>query len=117
MRRPYPDGRPPSIRDFMAFEEHIVNARRNRGLEVPLEWYEIPVFYFANPGAVYRDGDEIPKPRDTERLDYELSVIEKMGYASYFLIVWDFVRFANEQQIPCQARGSACLIARPSIRI
>jgi DNA polymerase-3 subunit alpha len=43
-----------------------------------------------------------------ERLDYELSVIEKMGYASYFLIVWDFVRFANEQQIPCQARGSAC---------
>ncbi|HEV7998710.1 MAG TPA: DNA polymerase III subunit alpha, partial [Planctomycetaceae bacterium] len=43
-----------------------------------------------------------------ERLDYELGVIEKMGYASYFLIVWDFVRFANEQQIPCQARGSAC---------
>ena len=49
----------------MAFEEHIVNARRNRGLEVPPEWYEIPVFYFTNPGAVYRDGDEIPKPPDT----------------------------------------------------
>jgi len=43
-----------------------------------------------------------------ERLEYELGIIEKMGYASYFLIVWDFVRFANEQQIPCQARGSAC---------
>jgi DNA polymerase III subunit alpha len=43
-----------------------------------------------------------------DRLDFELSVIEKMGYASYFLIVWDFVRFANEQEIPCQARGSAC---------
>jgi DNA polymerase III subunit alpha len=47
-------------------------------------------------------------PVHRERLDYELGVIEKMGYASYFLIVWDFVRFANEQQIPCQARGSAC---------
>jgi DNA polymerase-3 subunit alpha len=47
-------------------------------------------------------------PAHRERLDYELGVIEKMGYASYFLIVWDFVRFANEQQIPCQARGSAC---------
>ena len=34
--------------------------------------------------------------------------IEKMGYASYFLIVWDFVRFAAENEIPCQARGSAC---------
>jgi hypothetical protein len=35
MRRPYPEGRPPSIRDFMAFEEHISNARANRGQEVP----------------------------------------------------------------------------------
>jgi DNA polymerase-3 subunit alpha len=43
-----------------------------------------------------------------ERLDYELSVIEPKGYASYFLIVWDFVRFAKEKGIPCGARGSAC---------
>ncbi|MEZ6048439.1 MAG: DNA polymerase III subunit alpha [Planctomycetaceae bacterium] len=43
-----------------------------------------------------------------KRLKYELSVIEKMGYASYFLIVWDFVRFAEENGIPCTARGSAC---------
>jgi hypothetical protein len=52
MRRPYPEGRPPSIRDFMAFEEHVVNARRNRPgppREVPPAWYEIPVFYFTNP--------------------------------------------------------------------
>ncbi len=35
-----------------------------------------------------------------ERLDYELGVIEKMGYSSYFLIVWDFVRFAMEEDIP-----------------
>ncbi len=43
-----------------------------------------------------------------ERLDYELSIIEQKGYASYFLIVWDFVRFAKENEIPCGARGSAC---------
>ncbi len=42
------------------------------------------------------------------RLDYELSIIDRMGFSSYFLIVWDFVRFADESNIPCQARGSAC---------
>ena len=33
---------PPSVRDFMAFEEHVANARRLRGSEVPKEWYEVP---------------------------------------------------------------------------
>ncbi len=42
------------------------------------------------------------------RLKYELSVIEDKGYASYFLIVWDFVEFARRNEIPCGARGSAC---------
>ncbi|MCA9117620.1 MAG: DNA polymerase III subunit alpha, partial [Planctomycetaceae bacterium] len=43
-----------------------------------------------------------------ERLDRELAVINKLGFADYFLIVWDFVRFAKENGIPCTARGSAC---------
>ncbi len=43
-----------------------------------------------------------------DRLNYELSVIESKGYASYFLIVWDFVEFARRNGIPCGARGSAC---------
>ncbi|MCA9049133.1 MAG: DNA polymerase III subunit alpha, partial [Planctomycetaceae bacterium] len=43
-----------------------------------------------------------------KRLKYELSVIESKGYASYFLIVWDFVEFARRNGIPCGARGSAC---------
>ncbi len=47
--------------------------------------------------------DEVT-PEHRARLEYELGVIEKMGYASYFLIVWDFVRFAAENEIPCQAR-------------
>ncbi|HUG89644.1 MAG TPA: DNA polymerase III subunit alpha [Planctomycetaceae bacterium] len=56
---------------------------------------------------VERYGEEVSDVH-RHRLDYELRVIEQMGYASYFLIVWDFVRFAAEQKIPCQARGSAC---------
>ncbi len=49
-----------------------------------------------------------PEPKYRERLDFELGVIEKMGYPSYFLIVWDFARFARDKGIPCTARGSAC---------
>ena len=93
MRRAYPDGRPPSIRDFMAFEEHVRNARALSGRDVPPEWYEIPVFYFTNPGAVYGDGDDIPVPADTEMLDYELElacVIGPDGRPEGFTIMNDF---------------------------
>jgi len=43
----------------------------------------------------------------TSRLSYELSVIGKMGFVDYFLIVWDFIRFAKKQDIPVgPGRGS-----------
>ena len=43
-----------------------------------------------------------------KRLEYELSVIEKTGFSGYFLIVWDFIRFAKDQSIPVgPGRGSA----------
>ncbi len=42
----------------------------------------------------------------TARLERELDVIDKLGFANYFLIVWDFVRFAREEGIPATARGS-----------
>ncbi len=42
-----------------------------------------------------------------ERLDYELSVIHKMGFDTYFLIVWDLCRFARQRGIWYNARGSA----------
>jgi fumarylacetoacetate (FAA) hydrolase len=70
---------PPSVRDFYAFEQHVKTARASRGLEVPLEWYEIPVFYFSNPAAIYGPGDEIQKPPDTDELDYELEVAAIIG--------------------------------------
>ena len=47
-------------------------------------------------------------PEITERLAFELAVIEKMGYSSYFLIVWDFIDHARRHQIPVvPGRGSA----------
>jgi DNA polymerase-3 subunit alpha len=49
---------------------------------------------------------ENPRPGVFERLNHELGVISHMGYSAYFLIVWDFVRFAREQGIPSTARGS-----------
>jgi len=45
-------------------------------------------------------------PEMQERLDTELGVIEQMGYVDYFLIVWDFARFAHEKGIPIGMRGS-----------
>ncbi|MFA9397515.1 MAG: DNA polymerase III subunit alpha [Clostridiaceae bacterium] len=43
-----------------------------------------------------------------ERLEYELSIIKKMGYVDYFLIVWDFIRYADENEIMTgPGRGSA----------
>jgi len=55
--------------------------------------------------------DRLYKPVTSEvreRLEYELSVIRRMGYSTYFLIVWDFVRFAHEEGVPVgPGRGSA----------
>lgn len=46
-------------------------------------------------------------PQVVRRLNYELSIVEEMGLAAYFLIVWDIVRFCRERRIPCVGRGSA----------
>jgi DNA polymerase-3 subunit alpha len=58
-------------------------------------------------GLRKRYGDA-PSDAARDRLEHELDIICSMGFAGYFLIVWDFVRFAREQGIPAQARGSAC---------
>jgi len=55
-------------------------------------------------GARRRYGDVTG--RVSERLDRELQVIESKGFASYFLIVWDFCKYAHERNIPIGARGS-----------
>jgi len=51
---------------------------------------------------------EAIEPAYGERLDFELQVMEQMGFPTYFLVVWDYIRFAREQGIPVgPGRGSA----------
>jgi len=47
-------------------------------------------------------------PEARRRLEHELDVIHQTGYETYFLIVWDFVRFCHENNIPVGTRGSGC---------
>src|SRR5919202_3073930 len=75
-----PVPRPPSVRDFYAFEEHVRNAARVTGRAgVPDEWYELPVFYYSNPAAIYGPDDEVPYPGGSNELDYELEVAAVVG--------------------------------------
>ena len=83
--------------------------------------YDVPEGYdswtylnkLCEDGLAARYGDENQPAGDTglslrERLDYELDVIKTMGYIDYFLIVWDFINYARENDIPVgPGRGSA----------
>ena len=61
--------------------------------------------YISNEGLKKRYGD--PPKEYQERLDYELSVIKKMKFPGYFLIVWDYVHWAKEHGVPVgPGRGS-----------
>ncbi len=54
LRAPVPQ--PPSVRDFLSFEEHAKNACAAFGRDVDPVWYSQPVFYFTNPAAVRGPG-------------------------------------------------------------
>ncbi len=57
-------------------------------------------------GLIWRYGTTEVEPAVRQRLEYELSVIIKKNFCSYFLIVWDFCNFARDNGIPVGARGS-----------
>jgi error-prone DNA polymerase len=59
----------------------------------------------AQAGALSKYGHITPKV--SHRLEHELETINKLGFCSYFLVVWDIIRWAREGGIRCQARGSA----------
>ena len=57
-------------------------------------------------GLLRRYGEH-PDPALQQRLDYEIATISQMGYVNYYLIVWDFVRYAKSVGIPVgPGRGS-----------
>src|SRR4051794_12567058 len=101
--------------------EAIRNSRRiaeMTDLELPLGQLRIPHFPVPEGQTVetwlraecergLRERYGTVTPELQQRLDYELGVIISMGYAGYFLIVADFVRFAREQRIQTTCRGSA----------
>jgi fumarylacetoacetate (FAA) hydrolase len=66
--------RPPSIRDFYAFEGHVRTMWERRGGEVPETWYRLPIFYFSNVSEVRGPDDPIWSPAASVELDYELEV-------------------------------------------
>lgn len=74
--------RPASIRDFVAFEEHVegVSASVDGAGGVVPEWYEAPTFYFTNPHTVRATGDVVAIP-ETQRLDFELELAVVIGAA------------------------------------
>ena len=76
-----PVPRPPTVRDFYAFEQHVRTARQRRGLDMDPDWYELPVFYFSNPYAVVGPDAIIPIAPGSQEMDYELEVAAIVGRA------------------------------------
>jgi len=70
---------PPSIRDFMAFEEHVVTSSEALGLTVPADWYQIPVFYFTNPAAVRGPNQDVRISPGSKSFYFELEVAAVIG--------------------------------------
>ena len=61
-------------------------------------------------GLLRRYGADVPEDIRA-RLDYEISIIDRMGYINYYLIVFDFINYAKSQGIPVgPGRGSGCLL-------
>jgi len=76
-----PPLQPPTVRDFVAFEEHVEGVRKSIdgvGGVVP-EWYDAPTFYFTNPYAVVGAFDDVPVPPGSARFDFELEVAAVVG--------------------------------------
>lgn len=111
---------------YRLFPDHSDAVRRSQeiadGCDIVLDFQarHFPVFTppehkkpddylreLSDRGLRDRYGDSPPQAA-VDRLRHELDIICRMGFASYFLIVWDFVRFARENSIPASARGSAC---------
>jgi 2-keto-4-pentenoate hydratase/2-oxohepta-3-ene-1,7-dioic acid hydratase in catechol pathway len=71
----------PTVRDFVAFEEHVegIAASVGDGGGVVPEWYQAPTFYFSNPYALIGAHDDVPVPPGCRLLDFELEVAVVVG--------------------------------------
>ena len=71
-----PIPRPPSLRNFMTGEEHVLRVFKG---DPPEEWRNIPVYYKGNCDEIYGPDDTVPWPEYTEKLDFELQVCAVVG--------------------------------------
>jgi 2-keto-4-pentenoate hydratase/2-oxohepta-3-ene-1,7-dioic acid hydratase in catechol pathway len=69
----------PTVRDFVAFEEHVEGMAAGGGGTVPAEWYQAPTFYFTSPYALIGAHDDVAVPPGCQLLDYELEVAVVVG--------------------------------------
>jgi 2-keto-4-pentenoate hydratase/2-oxohepta-3-ene-1,7-dioic acid hydratase in catechol pathway len=69
----------PTVRDFVAFEEHVEGMVAPSGQPVAPEWYQAPTFYFTNPYALIGAHDDVAVPPGSQRFDFELEVACVVG--------------------------------------
>jgi len=107
---------PPSLRDFIAFEDHIAATSKKRGQPIPPEWYKAPVYYKGNHRTIIGPDQNLPWPLETTKLDYELElacVIGRQGrdvaeqaapaYIAGYTIMNDFsARDVQFQEMACR---------------
>jgi 2-keto-4-pentenoate hydratase/2-oxohepta-3-ene-1,7-dioic acid hydratase in catechol pathway len=74
-----PLDRAATIKDFLAFEDHVKRGAERRGTEVPGYWYEAPVYYKGNHRALLGPDEECPWPAYTEHMDLELELAMIVG--------------------------------------
>ena len=74
--------RPPSLRDFYAFEGHVRTMWERRGGEVPEAWYRMPIFYFSNVSEIRGPDEPVWSPAASVELDYELEVAALVDVAA-----------------------------------
>ena len=70
---------PRSFRDYVAFEEHMLNASKSFGHAISEAWYDMPIFYFTNHQAIYGPNDNIKRPEMETKMDIELEMAVIIG--------------------------------------
>ena len=73
--------RPTTLRDYVAFEEHVEGQRRSidGASGIPSQWYDAPTFYFGNPHTILGPDDDVPFPAGSVARDFELEVAAVLG--------------------------------------
>lgn len=68
-----------SLRDFLAFEDHVKRGAARRNSDVPDYWYEAPIYYKGNHRALLGPDEPCPWPGYAERMDFELELAAIIG--------------------------------------